>query len=142
MYSNILHATDLSEKHFIYCEKSLEIAKKFNSKLYIMHVIEPPNSLQLAQGLGFTEIYNPTSALQSAQQILSIIGESLNIPSAQLIVEIGSIKEHIINKATELNCGLIIVGQHESTKLPGFLQSSAHEIGQYANCDVLSIRPT
>ncbi len=139
MYKHILHATDLSENHFRYCEKSLEIAKNLNAKLYIMHVVESPNSLQIAQGLGFTEIYNPTEALKSAQQILSIIGESLKIADDQLIVEIGSIKESVLKKASELNCNLIIIGHKEKTSLPEFLQSSAHNIEPYAKCDVLSI---
>lgn len=140
MYKNILHATDLSESHFGYCEKSLQIANYFHAKLYIMHVIESPSSLQLAQGLGFAEIYDPTSALVSAQQVLKIVGDSLKIPENQLIVEVGSIKEHVLKKAAELNCNLIIIGHHESTRLPEFFQSSAHYIEGYANCDVLSIR--
>lgn len=139
MYKNILHATDLSENHFRYCEKSLELAKNLNAKLYIMHVVEPPNSLQLAQGLGFAEIYNPTEALKSAKQILTIIGESLQIHEEQLIVEVGSIKDKVLKKAFELNCNLIIVGHHETTNLPEFFQSSAHNIESYAKCDVLSI---
>jgi nucleotide-binding universal stress UspA family protein len=139
MYKHILHATDLSENHFRYCEKSLEISKTLNAKLYIMHVVESPNSLQIAQGLGFTEIYNPTEALKSAQQILSIIGESLKIADDQLIVEIGSIKESVLKKASELNCNLIIIGHKEKSSLPEFLQSSAHNIEPYAKCDVLSI---
>ncbi len=139
MYKNILHATDLTENHFNYCEKALQIAKALDAKLYIMHVIEPPSSLQLAQGLGFAEIYNPTASLANAQEILKIIGESLNIPNNQLFAEIGSIKEHILKKAYELDCNLIIIGHHEAKKLPEFFQSSAHNIEQYATCDVLSI---
>ena len=139
MYKNILHATDLSENHFGYCEKSLQIAKSLNAKLYIMHVIEPPSSLQLAQSLGFAEIDNPMSALESAKEVLKMIGESLNLPDSQLIVEVGQIKEHVLKKAIELNCNLIIVGRHDATKLPEFFQSSAHHIEQHAKCDVLSI---
>ena len=123
MYKNILHATDLSENHFGYCEKALQIAKSLNAKLYIMHVIESPGSLQLAQGLGFAEMYNPSEALASASQVLKIIGESLNLPEEQLFAEVGSIKEHVLKKVIELNCNLIIIGRHEATKLPEFFQN-------------------
>ncbi len=138
MYTNILFATDLLNEHSHLIEKASVIAKQFNAKLYLLHVIELPASIQLAQGLGFTELANP--AKDDAQTVLSLIGENLNIPTEQQFVEIGSVKEHILEKAKDLNCQLIIIGSHSSTGIQNFLGSTAHATVNHAPCDVLTLR--
>lgn len=139
MYQNILHATDLAADHYAMCEKSLKIANTFNTDLHIIHIIEPPASLQVAQGLGFTEIYNPTAAQENAEEILKMIGESLNIPQQRLSVVIGPIKEQIKFKITELNSNLLILGKHESQNLIDLEGDTTQEIEKSINCDVLTI---
>lgn len=71
MYTNILHATDLSNDHFNMCQQAAEIAKKFGAKLYLLHVIETPPSVQIAQGLGFAEINSPLQIQENAKVVLS-----------------------------------------------------------------------
>jgi nucleotide-binding universal stress UspA family protein len=138
MYTNILFATDLLNEHSHLTSKAAAIAKQFHATLFLLHVIELPASIQLAQGLGFTELANP--AKDDAQTVLSLIGETLNIPAKHQFVEIGSVKEHIFNKVKELNCELIILGSHASTGLNSFLGSTAHATVNHAPCDVLTLR--
>lgn len=138
MYTNILHATDLSENHFDMCEQAVEIAKCFHAKLFLLHVIQPPASLQLAQGLGFAEFDHPIK--DDAEAVMRTVGDALKIPVAQQFVEIGSIKMHVLNKVKELACNLIIIGSHSSNKLPAFLGSTAHAVVHHAQCDVLTLR--
>lgn len=138
MYTNILFATDLLNEHTHFAEKAAMIAKQLKAKLYLLHVIELPASIQIAQGLGFTELANP--AKDDAQTVLTLLGENLNIPSGQQFVEIGSVKEHILNKAKDLDCQLIILGSHSTTGLPSILGSTAHAVVNHAFCDVLTLR--
>src|SRR3990167_1494793 len=120
MYTRMLHATDLKENHYDLCQKAVEIARTFGATLHLLHVIEPPASLQLAQGLGFVELAAP--AKDDALIVLKVLGESLGIPKSQQHVEIGSIKMHVLNKAHELGCELLIVGSHDpNNHLPAFL---------------------
>lgn len=140
MYTHMLHATDLSENHFQMCQQALEIAKRFNAKLYLLHVIEQPVTLQVAQGLGFAEFDNPVK--DDAQTVMAVLGEALNIPLEQQFVEVGSIKTHVLNKVAELGCTLIIIGNHGPTKIPTFLSSTAHLIVHEAKCDVLTLKAT
>ncbi|MDF1757918.1 MAG: universal stress protein [Legionellaceae bacterium] len=139
MYKNILHATDLAKDHFYMCEQAANLANKLQARLYIMHIIEPPTSLQIAQGLGFTEIYNPSDAKENAISILKMIGESLNIPVESQFVEIGSIKQHVVDKVQELECNLVVIGHRSQNNLPEFLESTAHLVVNDAPCDVLTI---
>ncbi|HAT8180683.1 TPA: universal stress protein [Legionella pneumophila] len=119
-------------------EKAANIAKQFNAKLYLLHVIELPTSILIAQGLGFTELANPSK--EDAQTVLSLIGENLQIPQDQQFVEIGSVKEHILSKAKDLNCQLIIIGSHSVTGLPSILGSTAHAVVNHSVCDVLTLK--
>lgn len=133
----IIHATDLSENHFGMCERAVEIAKKLQAKLYLLHVVETPPSMVLAQGLGFAEIDNPAPLVQDAQAVMMVLGETLGIPKKQLLVELGTPKQHILQKEADLACQMIIVGHHSSNHILG---NTARAIVDEAKCDVLTLR--
>lgn len=137
MYTNILYATDLSNEHSHLIEKAILISKQFNANLYILHVIELPTSVQLAQSLGFAELVRPVK--DDAQTVLSLIGETYNIPPEQQFIEIGSVKDQIFKKVNELGCQLIIIGNHSPNKFPPILGSTAHATVNHAPCDVLTL---
>jgi len=137
MYQQILHATDLNANHFEMCKKALDIARCFHAKLFLLHVIEPPPSLQIAQGLGFAEFDRPLT--EDAEAVMRVLGEALKIPVDQQFVEVGSIKTHVLLKAEELSCGLIIIGNHMHTRLPEFLDSSAHHLQNQTKYDLLTL---
>lgn len=140
MYTHILHATDLSENHYQMCQQAVDMAKRFDAKLFLLHVIEPPTSLQLAQSLGFAEFDKPIQIANDAKAVMAVLGEALQIPIEQQFVEIGSIKMHILDKIQQLNCGLVIIGSHTPNNLPMFLGSTAHTVVHQAKCDVLTLR--
>lgn len=139
MYTHVLHATDLNADHYGMCQQAQAIAQCFGAQFYLLHVIEPPPSLQLAQGLGFAEFDRPIKVQEDAQAVMATLGEALNIPIDHQFVEIGPIKIHVMNKAQQLGCGLIIIGRHTRTKLPAFLGSTAQGIVHEATCDVLTL---
>lgn len=139
MYTAILHATDLADNHFAMCQKALAIAKRFDAHLYLLHVLETPASIQLAQGLGFAEIQDPTDVLEDAKAVMNLIGETLKIPQKHLFVEKGSIKQQVFDKVNELNCELIIIGHHTPSSIPVYLGSTAQSIVHEAHCDVLTV---
>lgn len=138
MYTNILFAIDLLTEHSHLAEKAAHIAKQFKAKLYLLHVIELPASVQLAQGLGFTELASPSK--DDAKTILSLVGESLNIPESQQIVEIGSIKDSVIKKAKELDCQMIIIGSHCARGIESLFEHNVHGIINHAFCDVITLK--
>tara|TARA_Y100000588_G_scaffold363101_1_gene425459 strand:+ start:52 stop:393 length:342 start_codon:yes stop_codon:yes gene_type:complete len=108
------------------------------AKLFLIHVIEPPASLQLAQSLGFAEFDRPST--DDAEAVMRTLGDALNVPKEQQIVKVGSIKNNILDTCTQLRCDLIIIGSHEPDAVPRLLGSTAHAIAHYAICDVLTIR--
>ena len=137
MYSTIIHATDLQDDHYSMCTYAKEFADKFGAKLYLIHVIQPPTSLQLAQSLGFAEFDRPVQ--KDALSVMHVIAEGLSLPKENVMVEIGSIKSHLLKAINDLGAELIILGKGGHEHLPNILGSTAHAITQQAPCHVLTI---
>lgn len=134
MYKTILHATDLNTNHFDLCKKSVKLAHKFGAKLFLIHVIEIPTSLQLAQGLGFAELTAPIK--DGAATVMSTLAEALNLPIEQFQIEIGSAHTHILEFGKKINCDLIILGSSPHS-FPALLGSTGQNIMHHATGDVL-----
>lgn len=138
LYQNVLHPTDLKENHFEMCRKAYEIAKRMDAKFYLMHVVEPPSALQLAQGLGFAEVMPP--AIDAAKAVMATVADALELPEEQVFVESGSVKAHIFDRILLLPCDLLIVGKHSGEKLPSFIGSITHTTIHHAPCDILTLQ--
>ncbi len=138
MYKNILHATDLNETHFHISEKAKAIAEHFNAKLYLLHVIELPASIQLAQSLGFAELAHPSK--EDAMTVMQTLGDAIQVPIEQQFIEIGAASDHIFKKAKAFNCDLIIIGSHSTEGFSSYLGSTASATVHHAPCDVLTLR--
>lgn len=138
MYTHILHATDLTSNHFTLCQQAADIALRFDAKLYLLHVIEPPASLQLAQGLGFAEFDAPVK--EDAETVMRTLGDALNLPDSHLFVEAGSIIAHTNKKIELLGCNLLIIGGHAHMNLPTLLGNTARSLIDSAPCDVLTLK--
>ncbi|MDF1827811.1 MAG: universal stress protein [Legionellaceae bacterium] len=138
MYKTILHATDLSEAHFDLCEQAANLAKHFDARLYVIHVLESPAALQLAQGLGFAEIALPIK--DDAEAVMATLGDALNLPKEQLLVESGSVKTNVLEISAALGCDLLIIGSHTSHDLSELMGSTARSLVEQAPIDVLTLR--
>lgn len=140
MYSNMLHATDLSETHFELCEQAVKLAKQFDAKLHLIHVIEAPRTLQVAQSLGFAEIGAPVK--DDAQIVMEVLGDALHLPREQLFVESGAVRQCVLEKLAELDCDLLIIGSHRPHDLSEIVGSTARNLVEHAPSDVLTLRTT
>lgn len=135
MYTNILCATDLAENHYPMCQRAVEVAQKFQAKLFLLHVIETPPSVQLAQGLGFAAIDLPHSQQQDAKSVLRILGEDLGIPPERQLVQVGSIYQQIKVTLLQQRCELLIIGRHYHHHLFEWIKAHEEALG----CDVLTL---
>jgi len=138
VYKTILHATDLSDTHFELCEQAMSVAAHFDARLYLLHVIDAPATLQLAQGLGFAEIGVPIK--DDAEIVMRVLGEALRLPSEQLLVESGPVKNRVLEKVAELACDLLIIGSHTPHELSELISSTARSLMEQAPIDVLTLR--
>ena len=139
MYKNILHLTDLTTQHYLMCEKAMKIAQQFQAKLYLLHVIELPPTLQLAQGLGFAELDSPISIKDDAVAVMKTLGEALNIPESQQYVEIGAVQTEALRLIQSLDCEMLIIGHNVAHYLPTLIDRKVQNVAQQSPCDVLTI---
>ncbi|OGV27207.1 MAG: universal stress protein UspA [Legionellales bacterium RIFCSPHIGHO2_12_FULL_37_14] len=138
MYKRILHATDLQKNHFAMCEKANTLAKYHHAELFLVHIVEIPQSMILAQNLGFAGLIAP--AKEDAKIVLKTVGEALKIPTSHQFVDTGIVRQHILERATSLKCDLIILGRHGEGMLQSLLGSTTYHIMQHAECDVLTLK--
>lgn len=135
MYKRILHATDLQQDHFALCEKAKKLADYHHAMLYLIHVIEIPQTVLLAQNLGLAGLITP--AKEDAFTVLKTVADALKLPEKHLYVEIGSVSYHILEQAEALKADLIIMGRHAGMPTP--FGSTTYHVMQHANCDVLTL---
>jgi universal stress protein A len=137
MYQHILLATDLMTEHQALITKAASLAKEWNAKLTLLHIVEPLPSYGYAY-VGSADVEN--RLIEEAREELKKLGEQLSIGPDDQIVDIGPTKAEIIRIAEEKKVDLIVIGSHGRHGLGAVLGSTANAVLHHASCDVLTIR--
>ncbi len=139
LYKNILLAADLTEENFQVVKKAVDLAKSYNAKISIIHVIE---SLNYAYGgdvpIDITDIQHQLQL--TAEEKIASLAEQLGKPFEHTIISQGSIEKEIHRVAEEQAMDLIVVGSHGRHGLALLLGSTANSVLHGARCDVLAVR--
>lgn len=138
MFKFILHATDLQEQHLEDCERAVRIAKKLDAELFFLHVLEVPQTWQLAQNLGFAQ--NPPLPIEDTRTLLNVLGEQFDMPPERMILMEGSPKHKIIECIHELQIDLLLIGCPSNQFLQGEVTHLSHYLVDNAPCSVLLMR--
>jgi universal stress protein A len=141
VYTNILLALDLRVTHDVYTiQRAVALAKESNATLNIIHVMEPIYTYGTSKNETILEIEK--NIANDARRVFEDLISGYNLSSDQLILETGSPKLVIVERAKKLNIDLIIVGSHTVSKFDRLLGSTANGVINHAHCDVLAIRTT
>lgn len=140
-YQNILVAIDGSKEAEWAFQKSIEIAKRNNAKLLLVHVID-------TRTFSMVEAYDRTVAEKADVFVTELLENYQNlaldagVPDVQYEIEFGSPKVRIPKDiAKKHNVDLIICGATGMNAVERFFIGSVSEhITRYAPCDVLVIR--
>ena len=139
---NILVTLDFEEKAISLVEKAAEIAEKFNSKIWIVHIVAPdPDFIGYEPGPQYIrdsradELRKEHRTIQNFTQMLKEKG----IDAEGLLIQ-GPTKEMIIKESEKLNIDLIIIGHHEHGLLHKlFAGSVASQVINHSKIPVLTI---
>ena len=139
-YNHILIAVDLHPN----CDhdtaaKGIELAKVTNAKVTILHAIEHINAYGVAQAYP-TVLDLEAQMDEDAEREITQLRDKVDYPGATAIVEVGSPKIVIIDKAQELGVDLIVMGSHGRHGIGLLLGSTANAVLHHATCDVLAVR--
>jgi len=143
-FSKILFATDFSEISEYAFDYALTLAKKFGSKLIVMHVINEPVDLR-----GF---YVPHISFDSLEQEISTSAERMmlefcsqrlsDVPDYETVVASGIPYEEILRKVEEDDVSLVVLGTHGRAGIDHLLfGSTAERVVRRARCAVMTVRP-
>lgn len=135
MYRHILVATDLTDASRITVRKAWELTSQFESKLSIIHVIEP---IPVYGYPGIAPIQNPV--IEEIRQELDKFSKEFSIPPSHQHLEVGPPKSEILRVAEEIKVDLIVVGSHGRSGIWRVLGSTANAVLHSAECDVLVVR--
>lgn len=146
MINKILVPLDGSAHSKKALEFACELAKKFDSQLHLLHVVQPPISTQTI-GIGA-----PSITTSFGHRDLEEIGRNLIEAAMQITadhdcsnvetqIEAGLPAHQIIDNARKHDVNLIIMGSRGLTDLTGLLQGSvSHKVTHLAECSCLTIR--
>ena len=142
-FDNILIAIDFSENSTYAFDCALMLARQFNAKLTVMHVINEPIDLR-----GF---YVPHISFEQLEKEIEVgaadmmekfcrekMGDYGNYATS---IVTGIPCEEIISMARKIDASLIVVGTHGRTGLDHIIfGSTAERVVRNSPCPVLSIR--
>ncbi|MBS0359230.1 MAG: universal stress protein [Proteobacteria bacterium] len=134
-YQRILLATEMTPQAKTLVKKAMEVAEQFQSRLQLIHVVEPITHFNYAEFIEFEEEYQEKSKVMFTE-----FAKELHIAESDLHVGMGPVKREILDTAKKLNTDLIIVGSHGQHGLNALLGSTASAVLHGAECDVLTIR--
>ena len=111
-YRNILFATDFSEGSDFAFQSALSLARKFDSKLILVHIINEPVDLRgfYVPHISFDKLEEEIE--QGAQKLMEKFCRThmSDFNNYETFVSPGIPYDEIIKKAVELNAELIVLG--------------------------------
>jgi len=142
-FDKILTAIDFSENSDYAYDYALSLAKKFDSQLIILHVINEPVDLRgfYVPHISFEQLEKEIE--EGAEKMMakfcgSKMGDFTNFTTS---IVTGIPYEEIIRSAEEAAASLIVLGTHGRTGLDHLIfGSTAERVVRGASCPVLTIR--
>jgi len=146
-YKNILYCTDFSEDAEFAFLHAQDLAKKYNAKLYILHILHSPYKYMRHV---VDEYAEPGRESFVTEKIIDAAKEDLKrryvdrmegIGSYEIFVKEGAPWVEIVKYAKDQNIDLIVMGTAGSSELERIeFGSTVENVARRAHCHVIAIR--
>jgi nucleotide-binding universal stress UspA family protein len=140
----ILFATDFSEISEYAFDYASTLAKKFDSKLIVMHVINEPVDLRgfYVPHISFDSLEKEIEEAAEKMMKKFCAGRLVDLDDTETVIVSGIPYEQILKKADDEDASLIVLGTHGRAGLDHFLfGSTAERVVRRSRCPVMTIRP-
>jgi universal stress protein A len=144
MFKHIVVPTDFSKLSLSSIEYAEELARKYDSDIHIIYVLEKTPPFLAMRSLDITEDEIMTNLEEQALNELNKVKNyfSKDLKSVETVLRKGLDHEEIVDYANELEEGIIVIATHGRTGLMHTLLGSvAQKVIRYARCPVLVITP-
>ncbi|HYW02399.1 MAG TPA: universal stress protein [Gammaproteobacteria bacterium] len=138
-YKHVLLALDLSPDSEPVAERAADLARRYDARLSMMHVVEYIPVDPSGEALLPAPVTVEKELIDNARQKLAELAERLKVPQDACHVASGNIRREICRQAKEGEVDLIVLGRHERHGLAVLLGSPDDAIIHRAPCDVLSV---
>ena len=136
MFENILVAVDGSKHSDAAFDVALDIAQKYGSQLFVLHVFQG--------GTGTGTLVSSTDEdvnRSIGQQVLNSYEETAKergLQNVDILLQEGDAAKRIMETANEIKCGLLILGSRGRGGFKDLLLGSvSHKVTSHADCPVL-----
>lgn len=142
-FKSILFPTDFSEGALKAMYYAVEMAKKFSSKLYMMHVVYDISTVSglYVPHISVSEMYKELES--GAMKELEKFGfaQRKDFKDVEYVVLRGVPYEEIVKFANDKSIDLIVIGSHGRHGIDRVLfGSTAERVVRYSKCAVMAIR--
>lgn len=140
-YQHILLAVDFSEHGKQAAERALDLARRYEAALSVVHVVEYLPVMDSSFGpIAPYDVDLTEQLVETARKRLNALASEMGVPEGRRWIEMGSPKAEIIRVAGEQNADLIVLGSHGRHGIGLLLGSTASSVIHHAKCDVLAVR--
>jgi nucleotide-binding universal stress UspA family protein len=136
MFENILVAVDGSKHSDAAFDVATDIAQKYSSQLFILHVFQGGTGSGTLVSSGVED-----DNRSIGQQILNSYeakAKQKGLQNVRMLLQMGDAAQRIMETASEVKCGLLILGSRGRGGFKELLLGSvSHKITNHADCPVL-----
>jgi len=138
-YRQLLVAIDLGEQSRAVAEKSAELARLWQAKLQLLHVIEFVPVEPMSDAL-VPVVQIDDRLIARAGEQLQALAVAVGLEASSCRVAIGSVKGELLRHARECGADLIVLGCRERHGLSILVNFTEDTVLHGAPCDVLALR--
>jgi nucleotide-binding universal stress UspA family protein len=137
MFENILVAVDGSKHSDAAFDVAMDIAQKYGSQLFVLHVFQGGTG---SGTLVSSSVEDDNRSI--GQQILDSyeakVKEKRLLQNVRMLLQMGDAAQRIMETASEVKCGLLILGSRGRGGFKELLLGSvSHKVTNHADCPVL-----
>ncbi len=140
MFKRILVPTDFSKSSFAAFRPAAELAKKFGSTVYMLHVAEeiPVYAYQI----GLSQKALVDRVVDHAAGEMRKAAKRMRFDRTELIVRMGNVQDEILSVVKEKKIDLVVMGTHGRAGLAhAVVGSIAERVVRHAKCKVMTVKP-
>jgi nucleotide-binding universal stress UspA family protein len=137
----IIAATDFSAHGQAAEAAAVELAKKLDARLYLVHVWQVPRAAAEGMWIVLEEVWSQLQDADRAKLQAALDKARHELPAAEARFVVGDPRDGIVKTASELEADLIVLGTHGRTGLSRVLLGSvAEHVARHAACATWLVR--
>ena len=139
MFENILVAVDGSKHSDAAFAVATDIAQKYSSQLFVLHVFQGGTGSGTLVSSGVED-----DNRSIGQQILNSYeakAKERRLQNVRMLLQMGDAAQRIMETANEVKCGLLLIGSRGREGFKELLLGSvSHKVTNHASCPVLVVK--